>query len=145
MEMNVNKNVRDNAGREGPAMRGRSPISPTTMWYVTLAGLAVLLFLGFQNWAGARRIEQSLNDRLGQLDTRITQLSAKIDAIRSAGTDRRGHGVGGRVEDEVGGCYDCNRRPGYPFAAARLADHGVGRQHVERVIGGAIGVNRKRS
>ena len=88
--MNMNKNVRENAGREGPAMRGPSPLSPTTMWYVTLAGLAVLLFLGFQSWAGARRIEQTLNDRLAQLDTRITQLSAKVDSIpKTAAAPRR--------------------------------------------------------
>lgn len=69
------------SGREGPAMRHPSALSPSIIWYAALGGMAVLLFLGVQNWVEARRFAKSMDDRLGQIETRITQMSAKVDAL----------------------------------------------------------------
>ena len=69
------------SGREGPAMRRPSALSPNLIWYAALGGMAVLLFLGVQNWVEARRFAKSMDDRLGQIETRITQMSAKVDAL----------------------------------------------------------------
>jgi len=41
----------------------------------TLAGVVVLIFLGYMNWAQTRQINKSLND----FDARLTQLAAKVD------------------------------------------------------------------
>ena len=58
-----------------------------------IVSVGVLLFLGIENWMEARDIKQALDDRLGQIDTRLTQLSAKVDAVataRPAAQRRRG-------------------------------------------------------
>ena len=59
----------------------------------TVAGLAILLFLSFQNWADGRSFRDNMVDRLSSLETRITQLSAKLDALpktAAAPAPRRG-------------------------------------------------------
>ena len=77
----MSKKVRDHQGREGPAMRQQSAGSQSMLMYATLAGLAVLLFLSFQNWADGRSFRNDMTERLGSLETRITQLSAKVEAL----------------------------------------------------------------
>src|SRR5262245_66266832 len=63
---------------EGPMVRGDG--SPAG-WpqILTLAGLAVVIFLGTQNWMETRRIQTALNDRLTALDTKITALQTKVE------------------------------------------------------------------
>jgi len=51
------------------------------MGLATLAGVAIVLFVGIENWNETRSIKTSINDRLGQLETRLTQISAKVDAV----------------------------------------------------------------
>jgi protein-disulfide isomerase len=48
--------------------------------YATLAGVAVLIFLGAENWMETRSLQQGVSERLNQIDTRLTQISAKVDA-----------------------------------------------------------------
>ncbi len=89
----MTKNVRDNPGREGPAMRRPSSGSQNMLLYATLAGLAVLLFLSFQNWAAGSSFRDSMIDRLAQIETRITQLSAKVEALpKTAAAPQRQRG-----------------------------------------------------
>jgi protein-disulfide isomerase len=54
----------------------------------TLAGVAVLVLLSYMNWRETRQVRQSLNDRLGQVESRLTELSAK--AGQTAASARRG-------------------------------------------------------
>ena len=55
--------------------------------------MAVLLFLSFQNWAAGRSFRDSMTDRLGQIETRITQLSAKVEALpKTAAAPQRRRG-----------------------------------------------------
>jgi protein-disulfide isomerase len=77
----MTKNVRDNPGKEGPAMRRSSTDTHSLLLGAMVAGLAILLFLNFQNWADGRGFRDELTERLGSLETRITQLSAKLDAL----------------------------------------------------------------
>ena len=73
-------------------MQRRSTLSPGTMWISTLAGVAVLIFVGIENWTATRAIQQGLDDRLGQIENRLNQISAKVDAVgaRPAAPARRG-------------------------------------------------------
>ncbi|HKQ97441.1 MAG TPA: hypothetical protein VJV75_06170 [Candidatus Polarisedimenticolia bacterium] len=63
---------------QGPMVRGGG--GPTG-WsqLLTLAGVAVLIFVGIQNWMETRQIQTALNDRLTALDTKITALQTKVD------------------------------------------------------------------
>jgi protein-disulfide isomerase len=74
----MSKRPRDN-DREGPAMQ-RPSGSPGWLGLATLAGVAVVLFVGVENWNETRAIQKGMNDRLGQIETRISQLSTKVDA-----------------------------------------------------------------
>ncbi len=82
----MNKNIPQSNTREGPAIR--RPGSASMMWYVTLIALAVLLFLGFQNWVEARRFQKTLETRLSQIDNRLTQLSAKVNTAPARAQQR---------------------------------------------------------
>jgi len=77
----MGKNVRDNPGREGPAIRRSSTDGHSLLLGATVAGMAILLFLSFQNWADGRGFRQDMTDRISSLESRITQLSAKVDAL----------------------------------------------------------------
>jgi protein-disulfide isomerase len=49
--------------------------------YAVLAVLAVLLFLNLQGWSDRRSFSEDVTGRLGEIETRLTQLSAKVDGI----------------------------------------------------------------
>ncbi len=76
----MSKRNRDFQERQGPTVERSSPVSPGMIRYATLAGVAVLIFVGAENWMETRSLQQGVNERLGQIDTRLTQLSAKVDA-----------------------------------------------------------------
>ena len=50
------------------------------MGLATLAGVAVVLFVAAENWTETRALQQGMNQRLGQLENRLNQISAKVDA-----------------------------------------------------------------
>jgi protein-disulfide isomerase len=70
----------------------RSSILPAgTVRFATFVGVAALIFLNITSWKEARNSQKSLNDRLAQIETRMTQLSAKMDgAARAAAPARQG-------------------------------------------------------
>lgn len=74
---------------QGPMVRGSSPVGWPQM--LTLAGLAVVIFLGTQNWMETRRIQTALNDRMTALDTKIAALQTKVEqGARPAAQAQRG-------------------------------------------------------
>ena len=72
---------RENTGGGGPPAGWPLPPSssfvPGMMAGASLAGIAVLVLLSYMNWQEARQLRQSLNDRLAQVESRLTELSAK--------------------------------------------------------------------
>jgi protein-disulfide isomerase len=56
----------------------------------TLVGIALLVVLGYVNWDQTRRIRTGLDARLGEIETRLTQISAKVDQRAPAAQARRG-------------------------------------------------------
>ncbi|MFQ5876170.1 MAG: hypothetical protein ACE5JH_00535 [Acidobacteriota bacterium] len=88
----MSKRDRDNPGRGGPAIERAPLLSPGTMGGATLVGVGILIFLGYLNWDGTRRIRGDLDARLAQIENRLTQISAKVDrsqAQRTAQARRR--------------------------------------------------------
>ncbi|PYS97308.1 MAG: hypothetical protein DMF50_00975 [Acidobacteria bacterium] len=76
---------------QGPA---RPPfLSPGTMQFLTLAGLAILIFMCATMWSEMRRSQSDLNERLAHFDTRLAALATKVDAggraaqVRPSGPD----------------------------------------------------------
>ena len=68
------------AGR-GPAMdRSSGGLSPGSFRGATLAGLAVLIAITGMNLYESQQQRTALNERLNQLDSRVTALGSKIDA-----------------------------------------------------------------
>ena len=58
---------------------------------VSLAGLAVVLFFSIQNWNETRKLQTTLGERFGAVDSRLTQLATKVDqAVRQAPPPQRG-------------------------------------------------------
>src|SRR2546425_4032932 len=73
---------RENTGGGGGMPTGGLPspsssFLPGMMAGATLAGLAVLVLLSYMNWQETRQLRQGLNDRFAQVDSRLTELSAK--------------------------------------------------------------------
>jgi len=56
----------------------------------TLAGVVAVLVLSFANWRDVDRIDQSLNDRLGKMETRLAQVSEKMDKLPAQAAPRQG-------------------------------------------------------
>jgi protein-disulfide isomerase len=54
-----------------------SSFVPGMMAGATLVGVAVLVLLSYMNWQETRQLRQSVNDRFAQVDSRLTELSAK--------------------------------------------------------------------
>jgi hypothetical protein len=48
---------------------------PGLMAGATLAGVAVVILLGYMNWQETRELQERLDDRLGQMETRLADLA----------------------------------------------------------------------
>jgi Flp pilus assembly pilin Flp len=56
-----------------------------------LAGIAAVLVVGAQTWRETRSLQNTLTERLTALDTRLTQVAAKVDTMgRGAQQAQRG-------------------------------------------------------
>lgn len=65
--------------------RGAEPLG-----LATLGGVVVLLMISFSNWRVIDRIQSSMDTKLGQIETRIAQVSEKVDKVSTAQPARRG-------------------------------------------------------
>lgn len=87
----MSRRNRENAGNEGPAMERTSLLAPGTIRFLTLCGVAILVFMVATNWSESLRFQSRLNDRLNQIDTRLTQMASKLDAgARANAAPQRG-------------------------------------------------------
>ena len=75
------KRNRDNTQREGPTVEETSFVSAGLIRFVTLAGVAVVIFVAIENLMETRALQKALGERLTSLETRLTQISAKVDQV----------------------------------------------------------------
>ena len=68
----------------GPAASGAAFV-PGVMAGATLAGVAVLILLGYMNWQETRAVQKSLDDRLEKVETRLADLAKARPAAAPAG------------------------------------------------------------
>ena len=54
------------------------------MALATLGGVIALLVISFANWRDTERIESTLGTRLGQIETRLAQVSDKVGQAAAA-------------------------------------------------------------
>jgi type II secretory pathway component PulM len=71
---------------EGAASEGRGPDS---LGLATLAGVVAVLVISFANWRDVERIDRSLGERLGKLETRLDQVATRMERA-SAQAPQRG-------------------------------------------------------
>lgn len=86
----MSKHNRDQGQGRGPAMEQPPLLGPGGMRFVTLLGVAVVAFITAVNWNETRRLQLSLNERLNQIDNRLTQMSGKLDSQARAAAPRQG-------------------------------------------------------
>jgi hypothetical protein len=89
----MGKRGRENSVQSGPPGQSggpppQRPNDPTGL--ATLGAMAVLVTISFANWVALGRIEDSLDDKLGQIDTRLTQVSEKVDKVSAPAAAQRG-------------------------------------------------------
>ncbi len=70
----------NNPGGRGPVIERPSWMSAGTFRAATLAGVAVLIGITGMNLYETRQQQSALDERLNQLDSRVTALGTKIDA-----------------------------------------------------------------
>ena len=83
------KQNRETGGGRGPAPEKGSLLTPGVMRLTTLAGVGVLIYMSFASTSELRKFQAGLGDRLNQIENRVTQMSAKIDASARAAAPQR--------------------------------------------------------
>jgi hypothetical protein len=58
-----------------PAAVDRSAYVPGLLSGATLAGVAVLILLSYMNWQETRQLQKSVDQRFGEMDTKLAQIS----------------------------------------------------------------------
>lgn len=76
----MSKRARDSERRDTQQSDFGGPSSSGLIPMVTFLAAGVLIFLSAMTWAQTRRIQSSLDERLGQLQSTIAQLSSKVEA-----------------------------------------------------------------
>ena len=66
-----------------PERRGGDPLG-----LATLAGVVAVLMLSFANWRDVERIDRSLNERLGKLETRLDQVATRMERAAAPAPQR---------------------------------------------------------
>jgi hypothetical protein len=72
--------VREDIGRGAPPPAANAAFVPGLMAGANLAGVAVLILLGYMNWQETRELQKRLDDRLGKVETRIADLAKAAPA-----------------------------------------------------------------
>ena len=74
-----------NDGRltDQPAPRQLRRRGADPMGLATLGGMVLLLLVSFMNWRGIGGIQDEMDKRLGQIDSRIAGISEKVDKVSS--------------------------------------------------------------
>ena len=76
----MSKRNREAGKREDPAPQRSTSFPSGALHLATLAGVGVLLFLSVTTWNQTRKLQNSLDERMNQVQTSVTQLAAKVQA-----------------------------------------------------------------
>jgi len=66
---------RDGGVRIGPPPPARAAFVPGLMAGLNLAGVVVLILLGYMNWQETRELQKSVDDRMDKVETRLADLA----------------------------------------------------------------------
>ena len=91
--MGRNKKQRKEEHSEPGASRRATPPAASSQWvgFATLGGVAVVLALSYASWRQIDRFNESLDGKLGKIETRISQLASKVENMPAqAQRPRRG-------------------------------------------------------
>ena len=86
----MSKRNREGREKESPGAAPPSMGPGGPLGWATLIGVAAVLVINLLSWTSTKKLETSLTARLGQLDSRLAQLSAKVDSAQAAAQPRRG-------------------------------------------------------
>jgi hypothetical protein len=75
---------RDNGARVGPPPPASVAFVPGLMAGLNLAGVVVLILLGYMNWQETRELQKSVDDRMGKVETRLADLAKAAPAAAPA-------------------------------------------------------------
>ena len=81
---------RESQRGRGPEVGRPSILSAEMVRFATLLGVGALIVMTVMDRNETRRLQTSLNDRLNKIETRMTQLSAKMDTAARAAAPRQG-------------------------------------------------------
>ena len=82
------------ARRQGDGQRPGELVPPAerrgadALGLATLAGVVAVLAISFVNWRDVDRIDRSLNERLGKLETRLDQVATRMERAPAAAPQR---------------------------------------------------------
>ena len=80
----MSKRNRPNRNPDQPAPAPASPAGGNSLQLATLIAIAVLAVVSWASWRDVGKLEESLQTKLGEIETRITQVSQKVDAVAAA-------------------------------------------------------------
>jgi protein-disulfide isomerase len=69
---------------EPPAPAPAAPAGGNSLQLATLIAIAVLAVVSWASWRDVGKLEESLQTKLGEIETRISQVSQKVDAVAAA-------------------------------------------------------------
>jgi hypothetical protein len=75
---------RENGARVGPPAPASAAFVPGLMAGLNLAGVVVLILLGYMNWQETRELQKSVDDRMDKVETRLADLAKAAPAAAPA-------------------------------------------------------------
>ncbi len=86
------RNRENFGGRPEPPAEKPGLLSPGTMRFATLCGVAILLFMVATDWSESLRFQRELKERLNDIESRLSQVASKVDAAGRAAQVQRPQG-----------------------------------------------------
>jgi protein-disulfide isomerase len=67
-----------------PAPAPQAPAGGNSLQFATLIAIAILAVVSWASWRDVGKLEESLQTKLGEIETRIAQVSKKVDDVAAA-------------------------------------------------------------